>query len=56
MEKMGGVGLQEYHRRSPILSKNECDRSLIDHHSILMKVHFVGRAEIVLNPFFYFSE
>ena len=32
MEKMGGAGLQECHRRSPISrKKNECDMSPFDH-------------------------
>ena len=47
MQKMGGAGLQEFHRRSTFLMQNKCDSSPFDHQSVVMKVHFTGRAKIV---------
>ena len=45
MEMMGGTGLKECHRRSPI--------SPAKFQSILMKDHLMRTAEIVLNADFF---
>ena len=49
MEKMGGAGLQECHRRSPppFLMQNECNSSPFDLQPILMKDHFMGTVKII---------
>ena len=49
MEKMGGAGLQEGHRRSPI-SHAKC--LPFDHQSILMKDHFMGTEKLCKIPIF----
>ena len=53
MEKVGGAGLHECHRR--FLSQNDCDSSPLDQQSILMKDHFMGTAKIVCNTDFLLS-
>ena len=47
MEEMGGTGLQECHRRSPISHTKGIDSSPFDHPSILIKDRFMGTAKIV---------
>ena len=43
MEKMGGAGLQECHRRSPFLMQNESPNSSpFDDQSLLIKDHFIN--------------
>ena len=55
MEKMGGAGLQECHRRSPFLVQNECDSSPFDHQSILINDRFMETAKIVWNTDSFFT-